>query len=90
METSPTPLLLLVLPRPPAPPAQLVLVLWLLWLLCLLSDVTWMDPKVFASTILVCTIVWTVVEVWLFGKTKVLYVDPAQGSAGPPHSGGVK
>ena len=62
----------------------------LLGLLLVLQDATFFAPKVFAAVILACTLTWTFVEVWVFSKTKVLYVDPAQGSAGPPHSGGVK
>jgi hypothetical protein len=25
-----------------------------------------------------CTLAWTVAEVWIFARTKVLYVDPQQ------------
>ena len=34
--------------------------------------------KVFALTIVACTLAWTVAEVWIFARTKVLYVDPQQ------------
>lgn len=34
------------------------------------------DTKVFASSILLCTLVWTGAEMWAFGTAKVLYVDP--------------
>jgi ATP synthase protein I len=37
------------------------------------------DTKVFAMTILVCTLVWTAAEVWAFGSAKVLYVEPGSG-----------
>jgi len=37
------------------------------------------DTKVFAMTILVCTLVWTGAEVWAFGTAKVLYVEPGSG-----------
>lgn len=48
----------------------------LLALLLLLQDATFFAPKVFATTVLVCTLAWTITEVWLFNRTKVLYVDP--------------
>ena len=60
----------------------------LLGLLLLLQDATFFAPKVFAAVILACTLTWTFVEVWVFSKTKVLYVDPSQGPAGSPPSGG--
>ncbi|MEX1209953.1 MAG: hypothetical protein WEA35_03650 [Candidatus Nanopelagicales bacterium] len=47
----------------------------------LFQGTTAFDTKVFALTVLVCTLAWTVAEVWVFSRTKVLYVDP-QG--GPP------
>jgi hypothetical protein len=34
------------------------------------------DTKVFAATVVVCTIAWTSAEVWVFSRTKVLYVEP--------------
>ena len=37
------------------------------------------DTKVFASTILLCTLVWTGAEMWAFSTGKVLYVDPGTG-----------
>jgi len=37
------------------------------------------DTKIFAMTILVCTLVWTAAEVWAFGSAKVLYVEPGSG-----------
>ena len=37
------------------------------------------DTKIFALTILVCTLVWTAAEVWAFGSAKVLYVEPGSG-----------
>lgn len=48
----------------------------LLALLLLLQGVTAFDTKAFAFTILVCTLVWTAAEVWVFGKSKVLVVEP--------------
>ena len=40
------------------------------------ADTTLFDTKVFAATVVVCTIAWTVAEVWVFSRTKVLYVEP--------------
>lgn len=48
----------------------------LLILIIALAGTTAFDTKVFASAILACTLTWTIVEVWIFGTTKVLYVDP--------------
>lgn len=48
----------------------------LLALLLLLSGSTAFNSKVFAFTILICTLVWTSAEVWIFSRTKVLYVEP--------------
>ncbi len=51
----------------------------LLVLLLLLQDATFFAPKVFAATIVACTLTWTFVEVWVFSRTKVLYVEPGGG-----------
>lgn len=48
----------------------------LLVLLLVLQDATFFAPKVFAATIVACTLAWTFVEVWVFSRTKVLYVEP--------------
>jgi len=48
----------------------------LLVILVLFADTTAFNTKTFALAILVCTLVWTVMEVWIFGTTKVLYVEP--------------
>jgi ATP synthase protein I len=48
----------------------------LLVLLLVLQDATFFAPKVFACVILACTLAWTFVEVWVFSRTKVLYVEP--------------
>lgn len=53
----------------------------LLVFIVLFQGTTLFDTKVFALTVLACTLAWTVAEVWVFSRTKVLYVDP-QG--GPP------
>jgi ATP synthase protein I len=48
----------------------------LLLIIILFADTTLFDTKTFAAAILTGTMVWTVVEVWIFGTSKVLYVDP--------------
>ena len=48
----------------------------LLVILVLFADTTAFNTKTFALAILICTLVWTVLEVWIFGTTKVLYVEP--------------
>jgi len=45
-------------------------------LLVVLQDATWFNTKVFAITIVACTVAWTVAEVWVYSGTKVLYVEP--------------
>ena len=61
----------------------------LLVLLLVLQDATFFAPKVFAAVIVACTLAWTFVEVWIFSRTQVLYVDPAGSptSAGPESGG---
>ena len=44
------------------------------------ADTTAFDTRVFAGTIVAGTLTWTVAEVWVFARTKVLYVDPEAGS----------
>ena len=51
----------------------------LMVILVLLADTTAFNTKAFAIAILVCTLTWTVLEVWIFSTTKVLYVDPNAG-----------
>jgi ATP synthase protein I len=53
----------------------------LMVILVLLADTTAFNTKAFAIAILVCTLTWTVLEVWIFSTTKVLYVDPNAGQA---------
>lgn len=48
----------------------------LLVLIIALADTTAFNTRVFAATIVSCTLAWTVAEVWVFARTKVLYVDP--------------
>jgi ATP synthase protein I len=43
----------------------------------LFAETTLFDTKVFAATVVACTVAWTIAEVWVFAVTKVLYVDPA-------------
>jgi ATP synthase protein I len=47
-------------------------------LVIVLQGTTAFNTKVFATTIVACTLAWTVVEVWVFARTKVLYVEPGQ------------
>ena len=44
------------------------------------ADTTAFNTRVFAGTIVAGTLAWTVAEVWVFARTKVLYVDPEAGS----------
>ncbi len=48
-------------------------------LLLIFKNTTAFDTKVFAMSVLVCTLTWTIAEVWAFGKEKVLYVEPGSG-----------
>ena len=48
-------------------------------LIIVFADTTLFDTKVFAITVVLCTLVWTAAEVWIFARTKVLYVDPGAG-----------
>ena len=48
-------------------------------IIILFADTTAFNTKVFALTVVACTIAWTVAEVWVYGKSKVLYVDPQVG-----------
>lgn len=71
-----------VLARNPQMALSVALVLYLakigvlLILIILLSGTTAFNTNIFALTILACTLAWTMTEVWIFGTTKVLYVDP--------------
>lgn len=49
-------------------------------LIILFAGTTLFDTKVFAATVVACTIAWTIAEVWVFSRTKVLYVDPGSSS----------
>lgn len=54
----------------------LVKVAVLFGLMLAFKHTTSFDTKVFASTILLCTLVWTGAEMWAFSTGKVLYVEP--------------
>jgi ATP synthase protein I len=43
------------------------------------AQTTLFNTQVFAATIVACTLAWTMAEVWIFSRTKVLYVDPEAG-----------
>lgn len=60
----------------------LVKVGFLLLIIVLFADTTLFDTKTFAAAILTGTMVWTVVEVWIFGTSKVLYVEPESSQDG--------
>jgi ATP synthase protein I len=51
----------------------------------LFAGTTAFDNRVFALTIVICTLTWTLVEVWVFARTKVLTIEPGSG---PGQSGG--
>ena len=57
----------------------LVKIAVLFGLLLVLKDTTAFDTKVFALSVLACTLTWTIAEVWAFGTAKVLYVEPGSG-----------
>jgi ATP synthase protein I len=45
-------------------------------LIALLKDATWLDGKVFAMTILACTLTWVGASVFAWSRVKTLYVEP--------------
>lgn len=57
----------------------------LLALLLVLQDATFFAPKIFAATIVACTLAWTFVELWVYSHTKVLYVDPKPSAGAEDH-----
>ena len=57
----------------------LVKIAVLFGLLLVFKDTTAFDTKVFALSVLACTLTWTIAEVWAFGTSKVLYVEPGSG-----------
>ena len=48
-------------------------------LIIVFAQTTLFNTQVFAATIVACTLAWTMAEVWIFSRTKVLYVDPEAG-----------
>lgn len=52
-------------------------------LILLFADTSLFDRKVFALTIVVCTIVWSIAEVVIFARTKALTVVPGSGPGNP-------
>ena len=57
----------------------LVKIAVLFGLLLIFKETTAFDTKVFALSVLACTLTWTIAEVWAFGTQKVLYVEPGSG-----------
>ena len=57
-------------------------VLVLFGLIAVLKDATWLDPKAFAATIVLCTVVWVAAQLWTTQRIKVLVVEPT------PHDNG--
>ena len=57
----------------------LIKIVILFVLLLLFQDTEAFDTKVFAATIVSCTVVWVVAETWAFATAKVLYVEPGSG-----------
>lgn len=62
----------------------LVKIAVLFGLLLVFKNTTAFDTKVFALSVLVCTLVWTGAEVWAFGTEKVMYVEPGSGPVHTP------
>ncbi|WP_101784102.1 hypothetical protein [Nonomuraea indica] len=56
--------------------SYLVKVIVIMVMLATFGDTTAWNPKAFAWSVVICTIVWTAFEVRAFVKTKMLYVDP--------------
>ena len=66
-------------PEPSSRPALLIYLIQiavLFVLIALLKDATWLDPKVFAITVVMCTLAFTGVAVLATQRAKVLYVEP--------------
>ena len=47
--------------------------------LLIFQGTTAFDTRVFAGTIVACTLAWTAAEVWVFTRTKVLTIEPGSG-----------
>lgn len=50
--------------------------------LLIFQGTTAFDTRVFAGTIVACTLTWTAAEVWVFARTKVLTIEPGSGPGG--------
>ena len=55
-------------------------VLVLFGLIAVLKDATWLNPKAFALSIVICTVVWVGTQLWTMQRIKVLVVEPAAGT----------
>jgi len=64
-----------VLRTSPETAMMTALVVYLGQILLLLQDATFFAPKVFASTIIACTLAWIFTAAFTSWNTKVLYVD---------------
>ncbi|MFI7445487.1 hypothetical protein [Nonomuraea indica] len=62
--------------------SYLVKVIVIMVMLATFGDTTAWNPKAFAWSVVICTIVWTAFEVRAFVKTKMLYVDPGASVPG--------
>ena len=58
-------------------------ILVLFVLLLVLQDATFFAPKVFASTIIACTLAWILGSAWVTWRAQVLYVEPEAPSDAP-------
>jgi len=58
-------------------------ILVLFVLIAILKDATWLNPKAFAATIVVCTLTWILMLIWGNQRFKVLYVEPVPAVPGP-------
>ena len=56
-------------------------------LIILFADTTMFDTKVFALTVVICTVVWTVAEVVIFARTRALTIVPGSGPGKPDGDG---
>jgi ATP synthase protein I len=66
--------------------SYLVKVVVIMFMLRAFGDTTAWNPKAFAWTVVIGTIVWTAFEVRAFVKTKMLYVDPGSTVPGQQKS----
>lgn len=57
-------------------------------LILLFADTDLFNTKVFALTIVVCTLAWTIAEVVVFARTKALTIVPGSGPGNPDGDAG--